>query len=270
MGVSVGLRSSLPTWPLSPTADGPAIVVCEAHHPVRAIESPAPEWLTFPERGLSTGVAIFGAVSSGKTSACIHPFARQLLGWQAKNPERRPAALILKVKGDFCHDIRRMWITIDAAEMGGDEAQFHALSALGFLPHPARRGRFQAPADAPVLKHVKAHKITHDRERFESASAMETRLRVEAVNRWYVHDWNTLDNLSRRRARRRAGGRRRSRLTHFRVGRSGRAVLTRGGRTFFPPPPPNPDRINARVASGDRPATPAVRGASSPWLNGPF
>ena len=42
MGVSVGLRSRLPTWPLSPTADGPAIVVGEVHHPVRAIESPAP------------------------------------------------------------------------------------------------------------------------------------------------------------------------------------------------------------------------------------
>ena len=197
MGVSVGLRSSLPAWPLSPTADVPAIVVGEVHHPVRAIESPAPEWLTIPERGLSTGVAMFGAVGSGKTSACLHPVARQLLSWHADNPVRRPAALVLEVKGDFCHDIRRMWITIDAAEMGGDEAQFHALSALGFLPHPARGGRFQAHADAPVLKHVKAHKITHDRERFESASAMETRLRVEAVNRWYVHDWNTLDNKIR-------------------------------------------------------------------------
>ena len=83
MGVSLGLRSSLPAWPLSPTADGPAIVVGEVHHPVRAIESPAPEWLTIPERGLYTGVAIFGAVGSGKTSACMHPFARQLLSWQA-------------------------------------------------------------------------------------------------------------------------------------------------------------------------------------------
>ena len=79
MGVSLGLRSSLPAWPLSPTADGPAIVVGEVHHPVRAIEIPAPEWLTIPERGLYTGVAIFGAVGSGKTSACMHPFARQLL-----------------------------------------------------------------------------------------------------------------------------------------------------------------------------------------------
>ena len=58
MSVSVGLRSRLPKWPLSPTADGPAIVVGEVHRPVRAIDSPAPEWLTIPERGLYTGVAM--------------------------------------------------------------------------------------------------------------------------------------------------------------------------------------------------------------------
>ena len=283
------------------------------HHPVRAIESPAPEWLTIPERGLYTGVAIFGAVGSGKTSACMHPFARQLLGWQATNPERRPAALVLEVKGDFCHDIRRMlaeldregdyielsldgrltwnplsatwldsyslaytvasllnqlfgkgkepfwqqaytnlvrwiielyrvlppqdgsdtpgwvtlrdvyhcaidkalfakkikeaqtyaadmgddWITIDAAAMRGDEAQTFALTALGFAPHPSRPDRRRARTNAAVLKHVKEHTITHDRERAESASAQEIRLRVEAVHRWYVHDWNTLDNKIR-------------------------------------------------------------------------
>ena len=48
MGVSLGLRSRLPAWPLSPTADGPAIVVGEVHHPVRAIEIQSPEWLTIP------------------------------------------------------------------------------------------------------------------------------------------------------------------------------------------------------------------------------
>ena len=75
MGVSLGLRSSLPAWPLSPTSDGPAIVIGEVHHPVRAVETPNPEWLMIPERGLYTGVAIFGAVGSGKSSACMHPFA---------------------------------------------------------------------------------------------------------------------------------------------------------------------------------------------------
>ena len=313
MGVSLGLRSRLPAWPLSPTADGPAIVIGEVHHPVRAVESPTPEWLIIPERGLYTGVAIFGAVGSGKTSACMHPFARQLLSWQATNPARRPAALVLEVKGDFCHDIRRIlaevgregdyielsldgrltwnplsatwldsyslaytvasllnqlfgkgkepfwqqaytnlvrwiielyrvlphprhgsaepgwvtlrdvyhcaidkelfaakieeahtfagdrgdvWITIKTSDVR-DEAQIIALEAIGFRPHPTRPDHQRAHADQPVVDHLDAHTITYKRERIENATTMEIRLRVEAVNRWYEHDWNTLDNKIR-------------------------------------------------------------------------
>ena len=310
MGVTVGLRSPLPTWPLSPTADGPAIVIGEAHHPVKLAESPTPEWLTIPERGLYTGVAIFGAVGSGKTSACMHPFARQLLSWQATNPERRAAALVLEVKGDFCHDIRRMltelgraddyielsldgrltwnplsatwldsyslaytvasllnqlfgkgkepfwqqaytnlvrwiielyrvlppqdgsdtpgWVTLRdvyhcaidkelfakkieqaqtyAKALGGEWVTVplthfldhnRELRAIGFTQHPADQERMRGPATPAAITYLTDHKITHDRERFESAHATETRLRVEAVNRWYVHDWNTLDNKIR-------------------------------------------------------------------------
>ena len=67
---------ALPTWPLSTRQTAPAIVIGEVHHPVEAREIFNPSWLTIPERGLYTGVAIFGAVGSGKTSACMHPFAR--------------------------------------------------------------------------------------------------------------------------------------------------------------------------------------------------
>ena len=98
----------LPAWPISPRQKAPAIVVGEVHHPVEAREIFNPSWLTIPERGLYTGVAIFGAVGSGKTSACMHPFARQLLSWQAENSLKRAAALVLEVKGDFCYDIRRI------------------------------------------------------------------------------------------------------------------------------------------------------------------
>ena len=304
MGVSLGLRSRLPAWPLSPKSDGPAIVIGEVHHPVRAIESPTPEWLMIPERGLYTGVAIFGAVGSGKTSACMHPFACQLLSWQADNPERRPAALVLEVKGDFCHDIRRIltelhregdyielsldgrltwnplsatwldsyslaytvasllnqlfgtgkepfwqqaytnivrwiiepyrvlpggwmtlrdvyhcaidkalfakkiqqaqtyaadladaWISIAGTEIKPE--QITSLKAFGFQPHPADDTRFRASAHPAAFTHLTAHTITYQIERIESTTAMEIRLRVEAVNRWYVHDWNTLDHKIR-------------------------------------------------------------------------
>ena len=58
-------------------------------NPVKAVESRNPSWLVIPERGLYTGVAIFGAVGSGKTSVCMHPLAQQILSRQAANPQRR-------------------------------------------------------------------------------------------------------------------------------------------------------------------------------------
>ena len=124
----------LPPWPLSADQKAPAIVIGEVHHPVEAREIFSPSWLTIPERGLYTGVAIFGAVGSGKTSACMNPFARQLLGWQAGNPHMRAAALILEVKGDFCHDIRQILVDAgrgqDYIELGMDaRSQWNPLSA---------------------------------------------------------------------------------------------------------------------------------------------
>ena len=126
--------AKLPPWPLSADQKAPAIVIGEVHHPVEAREIFSPSWLTIPERGLYTGVAIFGAVGSGKTSACMNPFARQLLGWQAANPHMRAAALILEVKGDFCHDIRQILVDAgrgqDYIELGMDaRSQWNPLSA---------------------------------------------------------------------------------------------------------------------------------------------
>ena len=124
----------LPDWPLKPSDPGPGIVVGEVHHPVAVRQISNPSWLTIPERGLYTGVAIFGAVGSGKTSVCMHPFARQLLGWQADKSHRRTAALVLEVKGDFCHDIRQILMDEgrgdDYIELSMDgEWQWNPLSA---------------------------------------------------------------------------------------------------------------------------------------------
>ena len=118
-------KGGLPPWPIAASDEKPAIVVGETHHPVEAREISNPDWLVIPERGLYTGVAIFGAVGSGKTSACMHPFSRQLLGWQATNPKKRAAALILEVKGDFCYDIREI------LEKAGREDDYMELSMDG-------------------------------------------------------------------------------------------------------------------------------------------
>ena len=92
---------ALPAWPLSPEQPGPEIVVGEVHHPVEPREIFNPGWLTIPERGLYTGIAIFGAVGSGKTSACMHPFAKQLLSWQADDPEKRGGGAHARSEGGF-------------------------------------------------------------------------------------------------------------------------------------------------------------------------
>ena len=101
-----GGRGKLPAWPVSPEDEAPSLVIGKLHHPTVPCESERPSWLVIPETGLYTGVLIVGAVGSGKTSACMYPFAQQLLSWQADRPGHRASALVLEVKGDFCHSVR--------------------------------------------------------------------------------------------------------------------------------------------------------------------
>ena len=93
----------LPDWPTSPGDDAPSLVIGELHHPTVPEESERPSWLVIPEKGLYTGVLIVGAIGTGKTTACMYPFAKQILTWRADDAERRAGALVLEVKGDFCH-----------------------------------------------------------------------------------------------------------------------------------------------------------------------
>ena len=303
-GISLPNIQMLPNWPLKPDKDtGPSIVVGEVHHPVKAVESRNSKWLIIPERGLYTGVAIFGAVGSGKTSACMHPFAQQILSWQAGDPQRRAAGLVLEVKGDFCHDIRQIlaeanreedyielgmegrwqwnplsaewldsyslaytvssllnqlfgkgkepfwqqaytnlvrwiielylifpgqWVTLQqvyhcaidkelfAAKIQEAEAYVRdlregtvSISAKDFLPNmdlltsygkwvPIKHeNTVYTDATPAVAARLKELQIEYEIEWTESVRAEEIRRRVEAVNRWYQHDWQMIDNKIR-------------------------------------------------------------------------
>jgi hypothetical protein len=96
----------LPVYPDPHTRSDLFLVVGEVHNPRKPMPAKQPYWLTIPERGLFTGVAIFGAVGSGKTSCCMYPFAEQILAYQASDPVKRIGGLILEVKGDFCHKVK--------------------------------------------------------------------------------------------------------------------------------------------------------------------
>ena len=303
-GIGIPNIQLLPKWPLNPDKDaGPSIVVGEVHHPVKAVPSHNPTWLKIPERGLYTGVAIFGAVGSGKTSSCMRPFAEQILSWQAGNPERRAAALVLEVKGDFCYEIQQVltesgresdyielgmdgswqwnplsaewldsyslaytvssllnqlfgkgkepfwqqaytnlvrwiielyrifpgnWVTlqqvyhcaidkelfaakIEEAEkyvhdlrdgtitVSGDDFTLNALQ-LGEAGNwvPAGEGKtFRTDYSPSIEARLRELEIAHQTEWTESLRASEIRQRIEAVKRWYLHDWGMLDNKIR-------------------------------------------------------------------------
>ena len=124
-------RGKLPAWPTSPTDEAPSLVIGELHHPTVSRESERPSWLVVPEKGLYTGTLIVGAVGTGKTSGCMYPFARQILSWRADDPGRRAGALVLEVKGDFCHLVRGI---LEDAGRGDDYLEIGLGGSLQWNP----------------------------------------------------------------------------------------------------------------------------------------
>jgi TraM recognition site of TraD and TraG len=100
--------ATLPPYPKPTERPTPYLVLGEQHHDSQPGRSERPRWLTIPRRGLHTGVMIFGAVGTGKTSACMYPYVEQLLAWRASSPDERIGGLVLEVKGDFCGQVRRI------------------------------------------------------------------------------------------------------------------------------------------------------------------
>src|ERR1700678_2217579 len=96
----------LPLYPDPHTRGDLFLVVGEVHNPRKPVPAKEPYWLTIPERGLFTGIAIFGAVGSGKTTCCMFPFAEQILAYRANDAVKRIGGLILEVKGDFCRKVK--------------------------------------------------------------------------------------------------------------------------------------------------------------------
>ena len=98
----------LPPYPDPLGREALDLIVGEVHHQLRPKPSPAPRWLSIPERGLYTGICVVGAIGSGKTKAIILPAMRQLFAYRAHDPERRLSGIVLEVKGDLCRQVRKI------------------------------------------------------------------------------------------------------------------------------------------------------------------
>lgn len=123
---------ALPAWP-EPPADEPQLVVGEQHHPVEIAPAERPDWLVLPAEGLFGGIAVVGAIGSGKTASCMRPFAQQLFSWGV-GAEREIGGLVLEVKGDFCHQVRAI---LEAAGRGGDYVELSLGGAWSWNPMDA-------------------------------------------------------------------------------------------------------------------------------------
>jgi len=121
----------LPVYPNPATRESVFLVVGEVHNRKKPEPSQNPSWLTIPERGLHTGIAVFGAIGSGKTSGCMYPFAEQLFAYGPGDPDRRIGGLILEVKGDFCHKVKKI---LERHGRAGDYAEVSLGSPLRYNP----------------------------------------------------------------------------------------------------------------------------------------
>ncbi len=115
-GEATLVRNPLPLYPHPLTREKLYLILGEIHQQRHLGPVENPQWLTIPERGLFTGIAVFGAIGSGKTSCCMVPFAEQILSYCAADAERRISALVLEVKGDFCFKIRKLLTACGRAE----------------------------------------------------------------------------------------------------------------------------------------------------------
>jgi hypothetical protein len=102
------IAGTLPTYPDPRRREELFVVVGEVHNPRRPGPSEVPQWLVIPERGLFTGIAILGAVGSGKSSCCMFPYAEQILSYKAHDPDQRIGGIVLEVKGDFCRKVQQI------------------------------------------------------------------------------------------------------------------------------------------------------------------
>jgi hypothetical protein len=98
----------LPEYPDPRSRRNLFLVVGEAHQQVKPEPSSNPRWIAIPERGLYTGIAVIGAIGSGKTQALILPAMRQLFAYRANDPERKLSGIVLEVKGDLCRQLRKI------------------------------------------------------------------------------------------------------------------------------------------------------------------
>ncbi len=122
---------SLPSYPDSAKRKNLCLILGELHHQLSPSPSSTPGWLVIPQRGLYTGIAVIGAIGSGKTQGVILPAMRQLFAYRAADPARRLSGIVLEVKGDLCRQLR---IILSSCGRGSDYVEVSLDGPIRYNP----------------------------------------------------------------------------------------------------------------------------------------
>ena len=85
---------ALPPYPAPGTRSELFVILGEQHHPTRPVPVATPRWLTIPERGLFTGIAVIGAEGSldelvNGAPVVLDSTNGQVTQWKRVTPIRR-------------------------------------------------------------------------------------------------------------------------------------------------------------------------------------
>lgn len=58
-----------------------------------------------PEKSLYQNILITGTIGTGKTSSCMYPFTKQLIGYESQDQNKKIGMLILDVKGNYYKEV---------------------------------------------------------------------------------------------------------------------------------------------------------------------
>src|SRR5260370_671748 len=196
----------LPLYPDPRKREELFLVAGEVHNPRKQVPAENPQWLVIPERGLFTGIAILGAIGSGKTSCCMYPFAEQILAYRAGDAEKRIGGLVLEVKSDFCHRVKK----IHEAERRLTETDSVLLWEEQYLQHPRdlepfkfrldeESKRYVAPLTPGLAALLKDKAIQWEAENVGGRKPVppDKKEQLEAVKRWYYHHWHRIEPILR-------------------------------------------------------------------------
>src|SRR5438874_2380167 len=188
--------NSLPPYPNPSSRDDLFLVVGEIHHPTRISRGTDPQWLTVPEKGLYTGIGIFGAIGTGKTSCCMRPFAEQLIAYRAVQPAMRIGGLVLEVKGDFCHQIREI-----ARQYGREDDYVEVALDSEYRYNPLHNDLDPSALASAKLDELLKKPEAPECQRITVEAPPDVddikRQQLEAVQRWYFDDWMGLERKLR-------------------------------------------------------------------------